>query len=196
MNNEELLKQAFIDAALLDIEERGPEAVHPKILEKLLQLGRLIEDPTGTFLIPGDAVHCPGNGKHVDSNGEPIEICCDGCEGVYRCFPEWLPGGSACNFEPTKRMEKQIQELVEQHGLCEAYAFVQNRIIHEQNEWPVNINHEQIANDLLLLDKLAHLVAKFALEQKGWDFSKHSEGDPPDWMFDPFGIMKEQQGEE
>ena len=85
----------------------------------------------------------------------------------------------------------QIQELVDEHGLHVAYTVVQNRIINEQNRWPQNIDREKIAEDQVILNELAHRIAHETLEKEGWDFSKHSEGDPPDWEFDPFGILEE-----
>ena len=29
---------------------------------------------------------CPGNGKHIDANGNLIECCCDECDFLMCCF--------------------------------------------------------------------------------------------------------------
>lgn len=50
----------------------------------------MISDVSGTELIPGDhGVHCPGNGMHPDENGETIECCCEECDYMLLCFPEY-----------------------------------------------------------------------------------------------------------
>ena len=45
----------------------------------------MILDVTGVELIPGDhGCHCPGNGTFPG-----IECCCDECDYMLLCFPDW-----------------------------------------------------------------------------------------------------------
>jgi hypothetical protein len=45
----------------------------------------MIIDVTGTKLIPGNhGKDCPGNGEH-----EGIECCCDECNYMLCCFPQF-----------------------------------------------------------------------------------------------------------
>ena len=47
----------------------------------------MIIDVTGVELIPGNhGKDCPGNGKHFDAGGKPIECCCDECDYLMCCF--------------------------------------------------------------------------------------------------------------
>ena len=46
----------------------------------------MILDVTGVELIPGnEGRDCPGNGEHIDRNGELIECCCDECDYMLCC---------------------------------------------------------------------------------------------------------------
>ncbi len=48
----------------------------------------MIIDGTGVEIIPGErGVHCPGNGNKKDSQGKPIECCCEECD-YYMCCSE------------------------------------------------------------------------------------------------------------
>ena len=48
---------------------------------------RLIIDVTGIELIPGNlGTDCPGNGEHINENGELIECCCDECDYLLDCL--------------------------------------------------------------------------------------------------------------
>ena len=50
----------------------------------------MITDITGTTLIPGNrGKDCPGNGMTHDENGNLIECCCDECDFMLECFPEY-----------------------------------------------------------------------------------------------------------
>ncbi len=50
----------------------------------------MITDVTGIPLLPGERGHqCPGNGRTKDSRGDPIECCCDECDYMLECFPEY-----------------------------------------------------------------------------------------------------------
>lgn len=47
----------------------------------------MIIDVTGTELIPGNnGKDCPGNGEHIDENGDIIECCCDECDYMLCCI--------------------------------------------------------------------------------------------------------------
>ena len=47
----------------------------------------MIIDITGTELIPGNhGEDCPGNGEHLDENGNRIECCCDECSYMKCCL--------------------------------------------------------------------------------------------------------------
>ncbi len=47
-------------------------------------------DITGILLIPGDhGRRCPGNGATSDENGNTIECCCNECDYMLECFPEY-----------------------------------------------------------------------------------------------------------
>ena len=48
-------------------------------------------DPTGVELSPGEREKCLGNGEHVDDKGLVIECCCDECDYLLICFPEFDP---------------------------------------------------------------------------------------------------------
>ena len=48
-----------------------------------------IIDVTGVELTPGNMEECLGNGRHFDSDGNPIECCCDECDYFLLCFPEY-----------------------------------------------------------------------------------------------------------
>ena len=51
----------------------------------------MIIDITGIKLTPGNAEkECLGNGKHKDSMGKLIPICCDECEYLMCCISENL----------------------------------------------------------------------------------------------------------
>ena len=59
----------------------------------------MIIDVTGTPLIPGDQGRlCPGNGETTDQDGDPTECCCDECDYMLACFPEYAQG----NIRPAK----------------------------------------------------------------------------------------------
>ena len=50
----------------------------------------MFTDITGIPLVPGNGGrHCPGNGTTLDSSGAPIECCCDQCDYILLCFPEY-----------------------------------------------------------------------------------------------------------
>ena len=50
----------------------------------------MITDITGTTLIPGNGgKDCPGNGMTRDKQGNLIECCCDACDFLLECFPEY-----------------------------------------------------------------------------------------------------------
>ena len=50
-----------------------------------------IIDVTGIELTPGNhGDNCKGNGTYFDENGEPIECCCDECNYMMLCFPEYV----------------------------------------------------------------------------------------------------------
>ena len=45
----------------------------------------MITDVTGTELIPGNyGRDCPGNGEHQGG-----ECCCEECDYMLLCFPDW-----------------------------------------------------------------------------------------------------------
>ena len=45
---------------------------------------------TGLIFTPSlNGEKCIGNGKHKDSNGKEIEICCDNCSAFMCCFPQY-----------------------------------------------------------------------------------------------------------
>ena len=47
----------------------------------------MIIDVTGIELIPGNlGADCPGNGEHINENGELIECCCDECDYLLDCL--------------------------------------------------------------------------------------------------------------
>ena len=46
-----------------------------------------IIDVTGAELHPGDPERCQGNGEHPD-----FECCCDECDYLQQCFPDWEKG--------------------------------------------------------------------------------------------------------
>ena len=51
----------------------------------------MIIDVTGIELTPGEhGENCRGNGKHADESGKPIECCCDECDYLGDCYPEYL----------------------------------------------------------------------------------------------------------
>lgn len=88
---------------------------------------------------------------------------------------------------------QKAQDVIAKYGLYAAYAWLHNRIIYEKNNWPSAIDLEKIAEDQQVLDELAHRIAKDALRKNGWDFSKHDEGGPEDWEFDPFGTYADKK---
>ena len=46
----------------------------------------MITDITGIVLIPGNGgANCPGNGAHIDPNGNLIACCCDECDYMLCC---------------------------------------------------------------------------------------------------------------
>ena len=47
---------------------------------------KIIEDVTGVKLTPGNMEECLGNGRHFDSDGNPIECCCDECDYMILCL--------------------------------------------------------------------------------------------------------------
>jgi len=50
----------------------------------------MIVDVTGVVLIPGEGgKNCPGNGRTYDEKGKKIECCCDECDYMQCCFPEY-----------------------------------------------------------------------------------------------------------
>ena len=49
-----------------------------------MELPKIDIDVTGAELHPGDPEHCQGNGKHPD-----WECCCDECDWLLACFPEY-----------------------------------------------------------------------------------------------------------
>lgn len=50
----------------------------------------MIVDCTGIELLPGNnGEDCPGNGMHKDKNGQPIACCCDECDYLLCCLPEY-----------------------------------------------------------------------------------------------------------
>ena len=50
----------------------------------------MIADITGISLLPSALGSlCPGNGLKQDKNGNPIECCCDECDYMLECFPEY-----------------------------------------------------------------------------------------------------------
>ena len=66
----------------------------------------MFTDITGISLIPSvQGQHCPGNGMTRDKNGNLIECCCDECDFMLECFPEYDSidkNTKACGFLPEK----------------------------------------------------------------------------------------------
>lgn len=60
-----------------------------------------IPDVTGVELIPGNqGEDCPGNGKHVDQNGEILECCCDECDYLLCCLEPLSPEACGTCSDP------------------------------------------------------------------------------------------------
>ena len=50
-----------------------------------------IIDVTGIELTPGNGgKDCKGNGSHFDENGNLLECCCDECDYMMLCFPQYV----------------------------------------------------------------------------------------------------------
>ncbi len=50
---------------------------------------QIFDEPTGALLKPGEPELCQGNGKTVNVDGDLIECCCDECDYLQQCFPEY-----------------------------------------------------------------------------------------------------------
>ena len=54
--------------------------------------GEKIIDITGIELTPGnEGKDCKGNGTQFDEHGNPLECCCNECDYMMICFPEYVP---------------------------------------------------------------------------------------------------------
>ena len=77
----------------------------------------MLIDVTGIELTPGNCGNdCLGNGEHFDDRGNPIECCCDECDYMLCCLPNFHPARcSICSVSdcPRKNEKKQREKTAE-----------------------------------------------------------------------------------